>query len=112
MGSRKLTILMGDGGPDDFLPVRTAPSLILVDLGMPKVNGQEALREIKTDPMLRHIPVVVSNTSHDHGEILTTHQPRVSSSVVQPATYERVMSVLTMLLEYWVNSVEPPDQTE
>jgi CheY-like chemotaxis protein len=95
---------------DEAIPPR--PCLILLDLNMPKMNGEEALREIRADPVLRHIPVVVSTTSNSPDDISSPYRPGAGSFVVKPASYERHVSALAILMGYWVQSVEPPDQCE
>jgi CheY-like chemotaxis protein len=84
------------------------PCLILLDLNMPKMDGREALREMKADPSLRHIPVVVFTTSNDTDDIMSAYQLGASSFIVKPASYERLVAVLASLMDYWAKSVELP----
>lgn len=84
------------------------PCLILLDLNMPKMDGMEALQAIKTDPSFRHIPVVVFTTSNDTEDILASYRLGASSFIVKPASYERLVSVLASLMDYWGKSVELP----
>jgi CheY-like chemotaxis protein len=84
------------------------PCLILLDLNMPIMDGREALREIKADPLLRHIPVVVFTTSNDTDDILASYRLGASSFIVKPASYDRLVAVLASLVDYWVKSVELP----
>jgi CheY-like chemotaxis protein len=87
------------------------PRLILLDLNMPKMDGREALREIKADPWLRHIPVVVFTTSNDTDDILSSYRLGASSFIVKPASYERLVAILASLMDYWVKAVELPPQS-
>jgi CheY-like chemotaxis protein len=89
------------------------PSLVLLDLNMPKMDGREALREIKADPLLRHIPVVVFTTSNDTDDILSSYRLGANSFIVKPASYEGLVAVLASLMSYWGKSVElpPPNAT-
>jgi two-component system, response regulator len=86
------------------------PCLILLDLNMPRMDGREALREMKADPSLRHIPVVVFTTSNDIDDIMSSYQLGASSFIVKPASYERLVAVLGSLMDYWGKSVELPPQ--
>jgi CheY-like chemotaxis protein len=85
------------------------PFLILLDLNMPRMNGKEALREIKGDPSLLHIPVVVFTTSDDADDIMSSYRLGANSFVVKPASYDRFVAVLASLMDYWGKSVELPD---
>jgi len=87
------------------------PFLILLDLNMPKMNGKEALREIKGDPSLRHIPVVVFTTSNDTEDILSSYRLGANSFIVKPTSFDRFVGVLASLMDYWGKSVELPDQS-
>jgi CheY-like chemotaxis protein len=84
------------------------PGLILLDLNMPKKDGREVLKEIKADPVFRHIPVVVLTTSKAEDDILRTYELGVNSFVVKPATFEQLVEVMRMLTKYWFDVVELP----
>jgi len=84
------------------------PFLILLDLNMPKKNGREALREIKTDPLLMFIPVVVFTTSNSTDDIMSCYRMGANSFIVKPDSYERFVDVMAALVDYWLNSVELP----
>ena len=85
------------------------PGLILLDLNMPKMDGREALREIKADPMLRRIPIVVMTTSKAEEDIYRTYDLGVSSYVAKPVTFEGLVEVMKTLGRYWFEIVELPD---
>lgn len=84
------------------------PGLILLDLNMPKKDGREALREIKTNPLMRHIPIVVLTTSKSEEDILRSYDLGVNSFVTKPVTFERLVEVMCMLQKYWFEIVELP----
>jgi CheY-like chemotaxis protein len=84
------------------------PGLILLDLNMPKKDGREALAEIKSDPALRCIPVVVLTTSKAEEDILRTYDLGVNSFVSKPVTFEELASVMQTLACYWFDLVELP----
>ena len=83
------------------------PGLILLDLNMPKKDGREALAEIKADPELRRIPVVVLTTSNAEEDIRRSYDIGVSSFIVKPVTFESLVVLLQTLHQYWFEIVEP-----
>ena len=84
------------------------PDLILLDLNMPRKDGREALREIKADPRLRSIPVVVLTTSKTEEDILRSYDLGVSSFIVKPVAFEALVEVVKTLGKYWFEIVELP----
>ncbi len=84
------------------------PGLILLDLNMPKKDGREALAEIKADPELRRIPIVVLTTSKSEEDILRTYDLGVNSFIVKPVTFESLVEVVKTLARYWLGIVELP----
>jgi CheY-like chemotaxis protein len=86
------------------------PGLIILDLNMPKMDGREALREIKADPTLRRIPVVVMTTSKAEEDIYRTYDLGVNSFITKPVTFEGLVAVMRILGKYWIEIVELPDR--
>ncbi|MGI0492091.1 response regulator [Alkalinema pantanalense CENA528] len=86
------------------------PSLILLDLNMPRKDGREALKEIKADPELRQIPIVVLTTSKAEEDILRTYDLGVSSFIAKPVVFESMVQIMKMLGTYWFEIVELPDR--
>lgn len=84
------------------------PGLILLDLNMPRKDGREALREIKSVPHLRQIPVVVLTTSKAEEDIYRTYDLGVNSFVTKPVTFDGLVSVMKTLGRYWFEIVELP----
>lgn len=84
------------------------PGIILLDLNMPKKDGREALKEIKQDPKLRTIPIVVLTTSKAEEDILKTYNLGVSSFITKPVTFEGLVQVMRTLNKYWFEIVELP----
>jgi CheY-like chemotaxis protein len=84
------------------------PGLILLDLNMPKKDGREALKEIKEDPRLRMIPVVVLTTSKAEEDILKTYDLGVSSFITKPVTFAALVEMMKMLTDYWFELVVLP----
>jgi len=85
------------------------PGLILLDLNMPRKDGREALREIKSDPALRSIPVVVLTTSKAEEDIYRTYDLGVNSFITKPVLFESLVEVMKTLGKYWFEIVELPD---
>jgi CheY-like chemotaxis protein len=84
------------------------PSLVLLDLNMPKMDGREALREIKSDPKLRHIPVVVLTTSRAEEDVVRSYQLGVNSFITKPVTFQGMVDAMKTLGRYWFEVVELP----
>ena len=86
------------------------PGLILLDLNMPKMDGREALGEIRSDPDLRLIPVVVLTTSKAEEDILRTYDLGASSFINKPVAFEGLLDVMKTLQKYWFEIVELPSR--
>ena len=85
------------------------PGLILLDLNMPRKDGREALKEIKSDPELRRIPVVVMTTSQAEEDIFRSYDLGASSFITKPVTFDRLVELMRTLGQYWVEFVELPE---
>lgn len=85
------------------------PGLILLDLNMPKKDGREALREIKQDPELRRIPIVVLTVSDADEDIYESYDLGVNSYVKKPVTFESLVNVMKAIGMYWFQIVQLPD---
>jgi CheY-like chemotaxis protein len=85
------------------------PGLILLDLNMPKMDGREALAEIKANPDLRKIPVIVLTTSRAEEDIFRTYDLGVSSFITKPVTFDGLVEAMKVLTEYWFEIVELPN---
>jgi CheY-like chemotaxis protein len=90
------------------MPEGPLPALILLDLNMPRKDGREALKEIKSDPELRRIPIVVLTTSKAEEDILRTYDLGVNSYVTKPVTFESLVETIKVLGKYWFEIVELP----
>jgi CheY-like chemotaxis protein len=86
------------------------PGLILLDLNMPRKDGREALKEIKTQPHLRRIPVVVLTTSKAEEDIIRSYDLGVSGFIIKPVTFESLVDVIKTLGKYWFEIVELPNE--
>src|SRR5437773_6950618 len=84
------------------------PGLVLLDLNMPRKDGREALREIKSDPRLRDIPIVVLTTSKAEEDIARTYHLGVNSYITKPVKFAALVEVMRSLGKYWFEIVELP----
>jgi two-component system response regulator len=84
------------------------PALILLDLNMPKMDGREALREIKSDPVLHHIPVVVLTTSRVEEDVVRAYEFGVNSFITKPLTFQGLVDAMKALGRYWFEVVALP----
>ncbi len=86
----------------------TKPGLILLDLNMPRKDGREALQEIKSDPQLRSIPVVVLTTSKADTDISRIYELGANSFITKPVSFDALVKVMGELVHYWFELVELP----
>ena len=84
------------------------PGLILLDLNMPKKDGREALAEIRADPDLRQIPIVVLTTSKAEEDVYRTYDLGVNSFITKPVSFEGLVDVMRALGKYWFEIVRLP----
>jgi CheY-like chemotaxis protein len=91
-----------------FTGKTTRPSMILLDLNMPRKSGLEALKEIREDAELRSIPVVVLTTSKAEEDIIRSYELGVNSFIVKPVTFESLVELVRTLGRYWFQIVELP----
>lgn len=106
-GEELLEYLRHEGRFND-LPPDSRPGLILLDLNMPRKDGREALREIKSDESLRQIPTVVLTTSKSDEDIVRSYDLGVNSFITKPVTFEGLVEVMRALQKYWFEIVELP----
>lgn len=85
------------------------PGLILLDLNMPRKDGREALSEIKSDPELRSIPIIVLTTSKAEEDIVKSYDLGVSSFITKPVTFDDLVKVDKAIGEYWFGIVVLPN---
>jgi CheY-like chemotaxis protein len=86
------------------------PDLILLDLNLPRKDGREVLAEIKSDPVLATIPVVVLTTSHAEEDVLKSYQLHANAYVTKPVDFERFIEVVRQIDEFFVTVVKLPGQ--
>lgn len=84
------------------------PGLILLDLNMPRKDGREALREIKSNPALRDIPVVVLTTSKAEEDVANSYSDGANSFISKPVSFAALIEVVQTLGRYWLQIVDLP----
>ncbi len=84
------------------------PDLILLDLNLPKKDGREVLGEIKEDPNLRRIPVVVLTTSKTEEDIIKSYDLHVNSYVTKPVDLNKFLNVIRSIEDFWLSVVKLP----
>lgn len=84
------------------------PDLILLDLNMPRKDGREALAEIRGDPSLRHIPVVILSTSSSSRDIAGAYELGANSFIIKPVSFDALVRMVRTLHDYWFEHVALP----
>jgi CheY-like chemotaxis protein len=80
---------------------QACPDLVLLDFNLPKINGLEALQAIKTDPELRHLPVLILTTSERPEEIEASYLNGANAFLVKPIRFERFVEMMGVMLRFW-----------
>jgi CheY-like chemotaxis protein len=106
-GEELMSYLRRTGKFED-IKLSPRPGLVLLDLNMPRMDGREALREIKTDPELRGIPIVVLTTSKAEEDVFRTYNLGVNSFITKPVTFDELVKITRDLGHYWFEIVELP----
>ena len=86
------------------------PDLILLDLNMPKKNGRDVLREIKNDPRLKRIPVVILTTSQAEEDIAHTYDLHANCYITKPVDFNQFLKVVKSIEDFWLTVVKLPPQ--
>jgi two-component system, chemotaxis family, response regulator Rcp1 len=84
------------------------PDLVLLDLNLPKRDGREVLEEIKTDPHLRHMPVVVLTTSNAEQDILRSYNLYVNCYINKPVDFDKFFDIIKKIEEFWFRTAILP----
>ena len=96
-GVEALGMLRGDGFPR----IEPAPSLILLDLNLPRMGGIEFLRELRADPELKNLPVIVLTSSNEPGDRAAAFEYEVNDYIVKPHTFDEFSDAMAMILADW-----------
>lgn len=104
-GEKALKFLCRENGFRDV----PRPDIILLDLNLPKKSGQEILAEIKADPSLRRIPVVILTTSKAEEDILKSYDLHANCFVTKPVDFDQFLRVVQSIQEFWLSVVKLPE---
>ncbi|NVJ49257.1 MAG: response regulator [Gammaproteobacteria bacterium] len=85
------------------------PDIILLDLNMPRKDGREALKEIKDDARLKHIPIVILTTSKQEEDVIKSYNLGANSYISKPVTFEKLVELVRKLSDYWFKIVKLPE---
>lgn len=87
------------------------PDLILLDLNLPRKNGREVLAEIKNEPRLKNIPVVVLTTSHSESDVLEAYDQHANCYIVKPVGFDNFVDAMKTIRQFWFSVVTlPPEE--
>jgi CheY-like chemotaxis protein len=103
-GQEALDYLFGTGAQPD----RVQPKVVLLDLKLPKVDGLEVLREIRSNAALRTLPVVILTSSREERDVVESYSLGVNSYIVKPIEFDKFVETVQMLGLYWLLLNEPP----
>ncbi len=87
------------------------PSLILLDLNMPKVDGREVVKTMKVDPVLKRIPIVIFSTSDQHEDVVPAYDLGVNGYITKPLTFDDLVATMKMVNDYWLSLTTLPPQS-
>jgi len=86
----------------------TRPDLVLLDLNLPRKDGREVLAEIKEDPDLRRIPVIVLTTSQAESDVAQSYELHANCYIVKPVDFDRFIDVVKGIEDFWCSLVKLP----
>jgi CheY-like chemotaxis protein len=98
-GEEALTFLFGESGTT---PRANMPVLVLLDVRLPKVDGLEVLRRIKSSPATQPVPVVMLTASNEARDVAESYQLGANSYIVKPVNFDQFASVISQLGMYWM----------
>lgn len=89
-------------------PVEDCPSIVILDLNLPRMGGHEVLKEMKKDKDLRRIPVIILTTSTDEEDINKSYEGLASSYITKPADFNEFEKIINSIINFWFNTAELP----
>jgi CheY-like chemotaxis protein len=106
-GQQLLDYLRNEGEYTDMV-AHPRPHIVLLDINMPIMNGFEALTEVRRDPRISDIPIVIMTTSREHVDISRGYASGASSYISKPVTPQAMMEVVEVIEDYWFKIVQIP----
>lgn len=103
-GDAALKYLRKEGSYHDV----ETPDLILLDINLPKIDGIEVLVEVKNDPILMTIPVVMLTTSESEKDIINSYNNHANCYIVKPVDFKKFIDVVQLIKEFWITIVKLP----
>ncbi len=85
------------------------PDLILLDLNMPRMDGRELLQQLKADPVLRRIPVIILTTSADEEDVVNSYRAHANAFITKPVNFEGFLEVVRSVEDFWLSIVALPE---
>jgi len=108
-GQDALNYLFGRGKYADRITY-PMPNLVLLDLKLPGIDGFEVLRQVKSAPILKRLPVVILTSSKEEGDRALTYDIGANSYIVKPVSFDGFLGVIKQIEGYWISlNVAPPD---
>lgn len=104
-GEEALALLARRGGAEPL------PSLILLDLNLPKISGHDVLRKIRATPRLHRIPVIVLTASTRAEDVAEAYDLGVNTFITKPVRFKDFLRVITTIQEYWIATATLPPET-
>ncbi len=106
-GAEALDFIFGEG-PYSGRPVTAVPKVILLDLKLPKIDGIEVLRRVKSDDRTNSIPIVVLTSSKEQKDVVESYRLGVNSYIVKPVNFDGFAGAVQELGMYWLLLNQPP----
>ncbi len=107
-GEEALDFIFASGNYAEIRDIAYPPKLILLDIGMPKVNGMEVLQKIKCSPLTKAIPVIILTSSKEDPDIQKCYNLGANSYIVKPVDFYKFSDTIKDVAHYWLNVNQPP----
>ena len=92
------------------MPMQYSPDLILLDLNLPKKDGREVLEEVKADPNLKRIPVIILTSSKAEADIFKTYDLHANCYITKPIDMDQFIKVVRSIEDFWLTIVKLPQR--
>ena len=89
-------------------PKTPRPHLVLLDLNLPKLSGKDIIQQVRNEPSLKHIPLIVLSTSHAEEDVLESYQLGCNTYMLKPNRFDEFVATMKELTEYWFSGARLP----